>query len=197
MKSKLNSNVTGIVKITIFFTATIKDRFKIIIRNKKIWANLAEVCLYQFGDSNESASLKMKEQSFNKIQVYFERKLHFSVKLFWTSGVGDLLLVTKSQEQPKIRRTKRYLMIMVFCRHKASLHQQIVMIINRTIQLQFQVCCTPDCSGKLLPDTAGQLEFLGFFCRYKYTYITCANPSFLLLKYRELEKKKSGIHKEL
>lgn len=87
MKSKLNSNVTGIVKITIFFTVTIKDRFKIIIRNKKIWANLAEVYLYQFGDSNESASLKMKEQSFNKIPGLFWEKITFLCKAvlnFWS-----------------------------------------------------------------------------------------------------------------
>lgn len=162
MKSKLNSNVTGIVKITIFFTATIKDRFKIIIRNKKfvpIWLRYVYTSLVI---PMSQQAWKWRSRVLTKFLVYFERKLHFSVKLFWTSGVGDLLLGTKSQEQPKIRRTKRYLMIMVFCRHKASLHQQIVMIINRTIQLQFQVCCTPDCSGKLLPDTAGQLEFLVF-----------------------------------
>lgn len=75
MKSKLNSNVTGIVKTIIFFTATVNDRFKIIIRNKKNWANLAQVHLYQLGDTNESASLKIEEQSFNKIPILFWKNI--------------------------------------------------------------------------------------------------------------------------
>lgn len=66
------------------------------------------------------------------------------------------------------------------------------MIVNRT-ELQFQVCCAPGCSGNLLLDTAGELEFLFFFCMCKYINGIYANPSFLLLKYRELKIKRDGF----
>jgi len=45
MKSKLSSNVTGVIQMIIFFAATINGRYKLISRNQKfepIW--LTYVC---------------------------------------------------------------------------------------------------------------------------------------------------------
>lgn len=95
MKSELNSTITGIVKMIIFFTATINDRFKIIIRNKKfepIW--LRYICTNLVIPMSMEA-WKWRNRVLTKFLFNFERKLYLCLKLFWTYGVGDLL-VTKN-----------------------------------------------------------------------------------------------------
>lgn len=146
MKSKLNSNVTCIVKAIIFFTATVNDRFKIIIRNKKIepiW--LRYICTNLVIPMSLQA-WKWKSRVLRKFPFYFGRTLHLHVKLFWTYGGGNLVTINYGHSGAnQDKKNQKIADANVFLQAQ---------IVNRT-ELQFQVSFTPDCSEKLLTDRPG------------------------------------------